>query len=87
MREVQRNYKRIFARAQKSKEPLVLGVRGEPRVVVMGVRAFESIKRDVAEKQRSRKWDEIFRVLDRLAKQGRQNVNLSEFVIRDRQTH
>ena len=87
MREVQRNYKKIFARAQRSKEPLVLGVRGKPQVVVMGVEAFGKMHGDVAEKQREKKWDAIFRTLDRLAKQGRQDVSLAEFVVRDRQTH
>lgn len=87
MREVQRNYKKIFEKARRSRTPIFLGVRGKPHVVVIGVKEFESMQGHAQNEQHETKWQEIFRELEYLKDQGAQDVNLAEFIIRDRNHH
>lgn len=43
MREVQRNYKKLFNRVSLTKEPLYLLSNNKPKVVVLDVRIFEDM--------------------------------------------
>jgi prevent-host-death family protein len=87
MREVQRNYKKIFDMAEKSREPVVLGVRGEPKVVVMGMQIYKKMQSQAEYRKRARDWERTKKELDYFARQGKQGVNLAQFVHEDRQRH
>lgn len=87
MREIQRNYKRILQKARGQKSPVFLGKYGKVQAVLMDIEEFERLERksDIARKEKE--WKRIEAVLNRIAKEGRQDVSLSEYVRYDRQTH
>ena len=87
MREVQRNYKKIFEQARITKKPVILGVRGKPQVVVMGMKTFERIREASQEKKQAHTWEQTKKELEYFARQGRQDINLAQFVREDRQRH
>ena len=87
MREIQRNYKRILQKAREQKSPVFLGKYGKAKAVLMSIEDFERLERksDIARKEKE--WKKTEATLKRIAKEGRQDVNLSEYVRYDRQTH
>ena len=46
VREVQRNYKKLFDQVNKTKEPLFLLSNNKPKVVVLDFKVFEEISRE-----------------------------------------
>lgn len=97
MREVQRNYRQLFDWVERSKEPLVLTSNAQIKVVVLALDVYNRLSSKRSEnldlapiyknKYSRDKVSKAVRGIRRLAKQGRQNVNLSEFIIRDRENH
>jgi prevent-host-death family protein len=87
MREIQRNYKKIFDRVRSARKPVFLGSRGKAQVVLLDVESFEKLQGDKKHKNALKSWEALRREFDYLAKQGDQNVNLAQLVREDRQTH
>ena len=87
MREIQRNYKRILQKAREQKSPVFLGAYGKPQAVLLDIDQFQKLQEKTEKKQRKVRWAEMKKILDHLAAKGRQDVSLSEFVIRDRHAH
>lgn len=53
----------------------------------MDIEAFEKLQNEKKRKNSMEAWEELKREFDDLARQGKQNVNLSQLVHKDRQTH
>lgn len=87
MREIQRNYKRILQKAREQKSPVFLGSYGKAQAVLMDIEEFERLRGKKKRKQSEKEWEELKKELDYLARQGKQNVNLAQFVRQDRQSH
>lgn len=87
MREIQRNYKRILQKAREQKSPVFLGVYGKPQAVLMDIEEFERLRGKKKYKQSEKEWEELKKELDYLARQGKQNISLAQFVRQDRQRH
>lgn len=87
MREIQRNYKRVLEKAKAQKGPVFLGAHGKSQAVLMSIEDFERLERKSDIAQKEKEWKRIEAILNRIAKEGRQDVNLSEYVRYDRQTH
>ena len=87
MREIQRNYKRVLEKAKTQKGPVFLGAHGKKKAVLMSIEDFERLERKSDIAQKKKEWKRIEATLNRIAKEGRQDVNLSEYVRYDRQTH
>lgn len=84
MREIQRNYKKIFERARKTKKPLFLGVRGKTEAVVLDIDVFRNFQKKLDIGLKMRKWQDIYQAIERLSGLGRQNISLSNFIHNDR---
>lgn len=87
MREIQRNYKRILQKAKEQKSPVFLGAYGKSQAVLMDIEAFEKLQNGKKRKSSMEEWKGLKREFDDLARQGRQGVNLSQLVRKDRRTH
>ena len=86
MREIQRNYKKLFEIVKKTKKPLYLGRYAEPNVVILDIDSFEKMKKIQTESgKKIVNWAKIYQDLNRIARSGRKNVNLTEFIINDRE--
>lgn len=99
MREVQRNYRQLFDWVEKTKKPLALTSNTKIKVVVLSPDSYSALSDQTSQNlnntlvpfyknEPSKK--ELRRAVEgirRLAKQGRQNINLTEFVIKDRENH
>lgn len=96
MREVQRNYRQLFDWVEKTKKPLILTNNSKVKVIVLHPDYYDDqvdkknsdtlvpfYKNEPSKEQLHR----AIKGIRRLAKQGRQDVNLTEFVIRDRENH
>lgn len=85
-REIQRNYRKLINKVNKTRQPIFLGKFYKPQAVLLSVESFEELRgwRPIRPK---RSWAEIKKSLEKIRKSGKQNVNLSKFVIRDRQSH
>jgi hypothetical protein len=86
VRELQRNYRKIINKAKRTKQPMFLGKFYQPEAVLLDLKSFEEL-RSFRPAKPKRTWEEIKKSLDRIRKSGKQNVNLSEFVIKDRLSH
>lgn len=86
MREIQRSYRKIFERARKTKKPLFLGVRGKAEAVVLDIDVFRNFQKKLDTGLKMRKWQDIYRSLERLSGLGRQSASLSDFIHNDRKT-
>lgn len=97
MREVQRNYRQLFDWVEESNRPLVLTVNGHSRVVVLSLDIYNMIaERSSALGQLISSQTSSYskkaalqagRKIRQLAKLGDQEINLSNFVISDRENH
>jgi prevent-host-death family protein len=87
MREIQRNYKKILQEAKKKGTPVFLGAHGKAQAVLMDIEEFERLESKGKREKEKKKWEELKRELDYLAQQGRQDVDLVEFLRKDRQSH
>lgn len=87
MREIQRNYNKILERARRERRPIFLGPHGSPKAVIMDIKDFEKLEKREQRAKRRSKWQEIERVLNHVANQGRQSISLSDFILHDRQSH
>ena len=87
MREIQRNYKRVLEKAKTQKGPVFLGAHGKAQAVLIDIESFERLEGERKYKNNLKGWEDLKRELDYLAKQGKQNVNLAQFIREDRQTH
>lgn len=85
MREVQRNYKKIFDRAKRTKKPVFLGAHFKPSIVVLDINSFEYLKRQAKTKKKTN-WGQFYINIDKISKKGCKDVNLSEFIIKDRES-
>ena len=85
MRELQRNYRKVIDQAKNTKQPVYLGIRLKPEVVILDVNVFEFLKKKAEGK--IMKWEDVKKRLDWIASQGRQDVNLAKFIHDDRQSH
>lgn len=96
MREVQRNYRQLFDWVEETKRPLVLISNAQIKVVVLALDVYnwlssrKSKNSDLAPIYKSeyskKRASKAIKGIRRLAKQGK-DVNLSEFIIRDRENH
>lgn len=87
MRQIQRNYKKIFEKVEKIKKPLLLTRHNKPKVVVLDIETFQKLKEKAKRQLRITDWKKIYQDLDQIVRKGRKNVNLAEFIIRDRESH
>lgn len=97
MREVQRNYRQLFNWVEESKHPLVLTANGRSRVVVLSLDTYNMIvERTSAIGQLVSSQTSSYsktsalqaaRKIRQLAKLVSQKVQLSDFVIKDRENH
>lgn len=87
MREIQRNYRKIIDWVKSARKPVFLDSRGKTEAVLMDIESFERLEGEKRHKTSLREWKDLKREFDYLAKQGKQNVNLAQFVREDRQTH
>jgi PHD/YefM family antitoxin component YafN of YafNO toxin-antitoxin module len=87
MREMQRNYSKLIRQARSTRRPVFLGARGKTQAVLMEIGGYERLAAQTQVGKRERSWAETSRILDSIAKSGRQNVSLSDFVVRDRKRH
>ena len=87
MREIQRNYKRVLEKAKTQKGPVFLGAHGKTEAVLMDIESFERLEGEKKYRNNLKRWGDLKREFDYLAKQGKQNVNLAQFIREDRQTH
>lgn len=99
MREVQRNYRQLFDWVEKTKKPLILTNNAKIKVVVLEPSYYNELS-DRANQQTKdtlvpfyknepskEKLRRAVEGIKRLAKQGRQDINLTDFVIKDRENH
>ena len=84
MREIQRNYKRLFDKVRKTKTPLFLGSYAEPKVVILDVDSFRQLEKKSKNQHKAMNWIKVYKDLERIFPKGRQNVNLAEFIKKDR---
>lgn len=87
MREIQRNYRKIIDWVRSVRKPVFLGSHGKAQAVLLDIGEFQKLQEKAAAEKRKMKWQEMERALDRLSRKGRQDVSLSEFIIRDRHAH
>lgn len=89
MREIQRNYKRLFDKVRRTKKPLFLGPYTNPQVVILDVDYFKELEEKAEKQSRAMtiNWKKIYKDLDEIAQKGRQGVNLAEFIKNDRENH
>ena len=83
VRELQRNYRTIINRAKRTKKPVFLGRYHKPEVAILDMGVYETVYKH----KPKRSWAEIKKTLDWIKAGGKQNVNLAEFVRKDRQSH
>ena len=85
-REIQRNYRKLIDKVNRTKQPIFLGRFYKPQAVLLSIESFEELRgwRPVRPKKN---WAEMKKSLEKIRKSGKQNVNLSDFVIEDRQSH
>lgn len=84
MREVQRNYKKIFDSVKKTKKPIFLGPRLKPSIVVLDIDSFKFFKNMVKIKKNIN-WKQFYGDINKVAGKGRKNISLSDFIINDRE--
>jgi prevent-host-death family protein len=84
-REIQRNYRELIDRVKETSQVVYLGARSKPEAVLLGVDTFERLNGQISAKKPGR--EELKIKLDQIAKSGKQNVSLSQFVLQDRHRH
>lgn len=98
MREVQRNYRELFDWVEETKNPLVLTSNSRLKVVIIPIETYQElagkqgnnnaelipIYKNTYEKDRVHT---AVNTIKQLAKIGNQDVELSQFVIQDRENH
>lgn len=99
MREVQRNYRQLFDWVEKTKKPLILTNNARIKVVVLEPSYYNELSDRANQKTRDtlvpfykneptkKELERAVEGIKQLAKQGRQDVNLTDFVIKDRENH
>ena len=95
MREVQRNYRQLFDWVEKTKKPLVLSSNSELKLVVLSIDYYHELsdQEDLDLKPiyknpyNKAKAAKAVKDIERLAKLGKQDVSLTDFVIQDRENH
>ncbi|MEK7542661.1 MAG: type II toxin-antitoxin system prevent-host-death family antitoxin [Patescibacteria group bacterium] len=87
MREIQRNYKSVLEKAKTQKGPVFLGAHGKVQAVLMDIESFEKLEKKADIAKRKKEWEKVEAALNRIAKEGRQDISLSEYVRYDRQAH
>ncbi|MDP3741663.1 MAG: type II toxin-antitoxin system Phd/YefM family antitoxin [bacterium] len=86
IREMQRNYRKLINQTKRTKQPIFLGKHYRPEAVLLDVVAYEELRGWRSAKPR-RSWAQVKKSLERIRKSGKQNVNLAEFIRKDRQSH
>lgn len=84
LRELQRNYRKLIDRVNRTKKPLYLGAHSRSEAVLLDVESFERLQRQHKEQE---SWDEVKKKLRRIQKSGIQGINLAEFIHADRHSH
>lgn len=84
MREVQRNYKKIFDSVKKTKKPIFLGARLKPSIVVLDIDSFKFLKNMIKIKKNIN-WKQFYGDINKVTRKGRKNISLSDFIINDRE--
>lgn len=87
MREMQRSCRKIIDWIRSDGKSVFLGSHGKAEAVLMDIEEFRKLQEKSEKKKRMIAWKEMETVLDALSAKGRQDVSLSEFVIRDRHAH
>lgn len=82
VREVQRNYKKIFEEVKKTKQPIYIMKNNKPDVAIVDVKKLEEIG-EVAAKATD--WEKLWKDLRRIRSfKGKGEGNLSAFIAQDR---
>lgn len=97
MREVQRNYRQLFDWVKENKRPLLLTANGRSRVVVLSIDIYNMIAErtsaigqlisSITGSYSKTSALQAARKIRQLAKLGSQTMQLSDFVIKDRENH
>ncbi len=84
VREIQRNYKKVFEEVKKTKEPIIVMKNNKPDVAIVNIKQLEKIGEVAAS---TLDWDKLWKDIKRVrALKGKGRGNLSEFIAQDRLT-
>ena len=87
VREIQRNYKKIFEQVKKTKEPIVVIKNNKPDVAIIDVKELEKLQ-TLASWRPQVDWDKLWRDIKRVRSfRGKGRGNLSQFIAEDRLRH
>lgn len=85
VREIQRNYKKVFEQVKRTKEPVIVMKNNKPDVAIVDIKKLEAT--EAVNPARAVNWDKLWKDLKRVrAFKGKGNGNLSAFIAHDRQT-
>ena len=84
IRQIQRNYRQLINRAQKTGQPVFLGARLKKEAVLMDADSYEKMKYQAG--RSGQNWGEVKETLTWI-RRGEKNQNLSEFIYADREQH
>lgn len=84
VREIQRNYKKIFALAKKTKEPIVVMKNNKPDVAIIDVKKLEEIG---TISTKTVDWDKLWKMIGKSRSIKGKRGNLSKFIAEDRYRH
>ena len=85
IREIQRNYKKVFEQVKRTKQPVVVLKNNKPDVAIVDIKKLQEIS---AIDPRTVDWDKLWEDIKRVrAFKGKGRGNLSAFIAEDRQRH
>jgi len=96
VREIQRNYKKVFEYAKRAKEPIIVMKNNKPEVAIVDVRKLDEmaaiasgeVKYGQYDQTQEINWERILEQLKRIRSfRGKGQGNLSKFVQEDRLQH
>lgn len=84
VREIQRNYKKIFEQVKRTKEPVVVMKNNKPDVAIIDVKKLEKIEATVS---KTVDWDKLWKMIEKSRSINGKRGNLSQFIAEDRKRH
>jgi len=96
IREIQRNYKKVFEEVKKTKQPIIVMKNNKPDIAIVDVKklaemaaiASGDVKYGEYDQSRKIDWDKLWERMKRVrAFKGKGRGNLSQFIAEDRYRH